>query len=133
MLDIRETTKEDLRNTQLLWADGDVMKYVGFPDGIHETDASMEKWYEWIVLSRPVINHYSIYFGGNYCGETFYQIDAERKSAAMDIKLYPHARGQGVASIALKFAIGEAFRNGAQRVWVNRSAACRNPAIRIFS
>lgn len=32
MITIRETTSRDLSNVQKLWADGDVMKFVGFPD-----------------------------------------------------------------------------------------------------
>jgi RimJ/RimL family protein N-acetyltransferase len=35
----------------------------------------------------------------------------------MDIKLFSHARGKGIASAALKFAIAEAFANGATKAW----------------
>ena len=38
MIEIRETTEKDLKNVQRLWADGDVMRFVGFPDGLHQTD-----------------------------------------------------------------------------------------------
>ena len=34
MISVKETTKADIPNVQRLWADGDVMKYVGFPDGL---------------------------------------------------------------------------------------------------
>ena len=37
MVTIKETTREDIKNVQRLWADGDVMRFVGFPDGLHET------------------------------------------------------------------------------------------------
>ena len=33
MIIIKETTIEDVKNVQRLWADGDVMRFVGFPDG----------------------------------------------------------------------------------------------------
>ena len=36
MLTIKETTRADLPNIQSLWADGDVMKFVGFPDGLQQ-------------------------------------------------------------------------------------------------
>ncbi|MFA7673123.1 MAG: GNAT family N-acetyltransferase [Clostridia bacterium] len=119
MLKITETKYSDLKNIQALWADGDVMKFVGFPEGLIETDEYMENWYKQIVSSRPSANHYSIYDDGIYCGETFYSIDPKNKAAAMDIKLFSHARGKGIASAALKFAIGEAFANGAEKAWVD--------------
>ena len=120
MLEIKETTSTDLNNVRSLWADGDVMKFVGFPDGLHQTDEEMERWLRRIVSGRPLINHYSIYEDGVYCGETFYEIDREHGfSAAMDIKLFGFARGRGIACQALAFAIDEAFKNGAKKVWVD--------------
>ena len=56
---------------------------------------------------------------GNYCGEAFYRIDPERRSAALDIKLFSFARGRGIGTAGLSHAIREAFRNGAERVWVD--------------
>lgn len=119
MLEIKETGVEDLKNVQKLWADGDVMKFVGFPDGLHETDEEMQDWYGWIESGRPTLNHYSIFEDGKYCGESFYDIDTEHKSAALDIKLFAFARGRGIATAGLSLAIGEAFRNGAETVWVD--------------
>jgi len=119
MLEIRETTVEDVKCVQRLWADGDVMKFVGFPDGLRETDEGMQKWLRWIESNRPALNHYSIYEDGEYCGESFYEIDAEHKSAALDIKLFGFARGRGIAAAGLSHAIKEAFRNGAEIVWVD--------------
>lgn len=37
----------------------------------------------------------------------------------MDIKLFSFARGRGIASQALSYAIEEAFKNGAKTVWVD--------------
>lgn len=120
MIKICETTNEDLAYVQKLWADGDVMKFVGFPDGLHQTEKQMQDWYEWISSERPLVNHYCIFDDEIYCGETFYEIDGEHgNSAALDIKLFGFARGKGIASKALAFAIEEAFKNGAKRVWVD--------------
>lgn len=119
MIEIRETTAEDIRDVQRLWADGDVMKFVGFPNGLVETDEEMESWYRWIESNRPVLNHYSIFEDGKYCGESFYRIDAGHQSAALDIKLFGFARGRGIAAAGLSHAIREAFRNGAETVWVD--------------
>ena len=119
MIEIRETTVHDLKNVQRLWADGDVMKFVGFPDGLHQTEEGMQNWFRWIESGRPGVNHYSIFEDGKYCGESFYQIDPERQSAALDIKLFAFARGRGIAAAGLSHAIREAFRNGAEIVWVD--------------
>lgn len=120
MIEIRETRAEDVKNVQRLWADGDVMRFVGFPDGLHQTDEDMLVWFRWIDSNRPSVNHYSIFEDGVYCGETFYEIDAEHAySAAMDIKLFAFARGRGIAGKALSHAIRQAFENGAELVWVD--------------
>lgn len=120
MILVRETAEEDLPDVQRLWADGDVMQFVGFPEGLHQTDEQMRSWYGWISASRPGGNHYSVFEDGVYCGESFYSIDPEHgNSAALDIKLFRFARGRGIAAQALSHAIREAFRCGAERVWVD--------------
>ena len=95
------------------------MRFVGFPDGLHETDERMQSWLRWIESNRPALNHYSIYEDGKYCGESFYEIDAEHRCAALDIKLFGFARGRGIATAGLTYAIAEAFKNGAEKVWVD--------------
>ena len=35
-------------NVQRLWADGDVMRFVGFPNGLHQTSEEMKGWFQWI-------------------------------------------------------------------------------------
>jgi RimJ/RimL family protein N-acetyltransferase len=119
MIEIKETTARDIENIQRLWADGDVMKFVGFPDGLIKTDEEMKNWFMWIESNRPVLNHYSIFEDGKYCGESFYEIDREHRCAALDIKLFRFARGRGIATAGLTHAIKEAFRNGAETVWVD--------------
>ena len=116
---VKETTVDDIDNVQRLWADGDVMQFVGFPNGLIKTDEEMRNWFTWIESNRPVLNHYSIFEDGKYCGESFYEIDEEQKSAALDIKLFGFARGRGIATAGLSHAIKEAFRNGAEKVWVD--------------
>lgn len=120
MITIRETTSRDLSNVQKLWADGDVMKFVGFPEGLHEIDESMKKWLSWMEQGKPLRNHYSLFDDGVYCGESFYSIDVDHNySAALDIKLFSFARGKGIGTAGLKHAIKEAFANGAKTVWVD--------------
>lgn len=119
MITVKETTIEDIKNVQRLWADGDVMRFVGFPDGLHETDEAMQQWLEGLNAARPTQNHFSIYEDGKYCGEAGYGLDKEHGSAWLDIKLFGRARGRGIATQAISYAKEEAFRNGAKVVWVD--------------
>ena len=119
MIEVRETTAKDIKNVQQLWADGEVMKFVGFPKGLVKTEEEMMDWFRWIESNRPVLNHYSIFEDGKYCGESFYWIDTEHGSAVLDVKLLRSARGRGIAAAGLSHAIKEAFRNGAKTAWVD--------------
>ena len=53
MIEIRETTKRDLALVKILWADGDVMRFVGFPEGLHQTDEYMMHWLNGSFLQDP--------------------------------------------------------------------------------
>lgn len=116
---IKRTEKEDLTNVQRLWADPDVMKFVGFPEGLRESMEHLEnEWLTW-VQNFPKRQHYSIYHEDAYCGEAFYDVD-EKAYACMDIKLLPNARGKGIASFALSHALDQAFlMDGAEVAWVD--------------
>lgn len=112
---VKLTETEDLSNVQFLWATPEVMHFVGFPDGLHETLEHMEhKWLPW-VQPPPKRQHYSIYSDGiGYCGESFYDVD-EKGLACMDIKLLPCARGNGIAFQGLAHALNQAFLLGNAR------------------
>ena len=132
MIEILETCETELGDVQRLWADGDVMRYVGFPEGLRQSNEEMGRWYEWIRRSRPRANHYSVFEDGVYCGETFYRIDEKRgNSAAVDIELFAFARGRGIAARALSFAMEEVFRQGVSRVWVDPNPL-NEKAIRLY-
>lgn len=60
-LKIKETSINDLDNIINLWAYGEVMKFVGFPEGLYYTEEQIKAWYESVKSSRPSTNHYSIY------------------------------------------------------------------------
>ena len=116
--DIRPTCRDDLDSVRRLWADGDVMKYVGFPDGIVKSLQEMGEWLGRIEKKRPYTDHFSIRRDGVFCGETFYSINRDTGLASLDIKLFPFARGKGIAGKALKFAAARAFENGAKKCFV---------------
>lgn len=118
MVTIKESTYEDAKNIQSLWADSDVMKYI-WPGGLQETEDGVRKWLDRFIDSRPKQNHYSIFEDGKYCGETQYRIDEVTKNASLDIKLFEFARGKGIATKALLNSIVEAFEQGAENLWVD--------------
>ena len=117
---IKKTKSEDLENVMSLWNDGEVMKYVGFPNGIGVTVERLEKWLIQMDQNENA-NHFSIYHEDlGYCGETFYSIDAEHGLGMLDIKLFPKARGKGIARFSLEYSIDEAFKSSlCNRVYVD--------------
>lgn len=116
---IKETEKEDLLNVMDLWNNGEVMFFVGFPNGLNTTMEKLESWLE-NIKKEEFTKHYSIYEEElGYCGETFYSVDRINDLATLDIKLFPKARGKGIASYALGYAINEIFKNNlAARAYV---------------
>lgn len=119
-VDIHLTGIQDLENVQRLWASPEVMYYVGFPEGLHQTMEHLrDEWLPW-VQEPPRQQHYSVYVQGTgYCGESFYNVD-ETGLACMDIKLLPDARGRGIAYAALSYALEQAFHVGkAERAYVD--------------
>lgn len=119
-LEIRETAEEHIGDLRRLWANGDVMKFVGFPNGLQCSSEEMRDWHASIRATRPRVNHFSIFLNDHYIGETYYNIDTQHGNlASLDIKLLSQARGKGVAGRALSFAIDQAFKNGAVKVYVD--------------
>lgn len=119
-VDIRLTGEADLANVQRLWASPEVMRFVGFPEGLHESMEHLRnEWLPW-VQAPPTMQHYSVYAQGiGYCGESFYHVD-ETGLACMDVKLLPSAQGKGIAYAALSYALDQAFRVGkAERAYVD--------------
>jgi Acetyltransferases, including N-acetylases of ribosomal proteins len=117
----KETSESDLENVMRLWNDGEVMYYVGFPDGLGTTlEYLRDEWLPWIQSGGNRWKNWSIYSDKiGYCGETFYNVD-ETGLAALDIKLFPAARGLGIATQAMTLAINTAFTLGeAERVYVD--------------
>lgn len=113
---IKETTLEDLSNIASLWNNGDVMFYVGFPNGLGVNVKSLvEKWLPKINKNKKRC-HYSIYhYEIGYCGESYYEV-AQNGYTTLDIKLLPLARGKGIAYEGLKYAIDKAFNQGEAKI-----------------
>ena len=120
MIKINETERKDLNNIMTLWNNGEVMKYVGFPEGLNITFERLNKWYDYMKLQTNS-KHYSIYDEEKgYCGEAFYSYDELHDLASLDIKLFPFAQGGGIGYLGLKHSINELFANtNASRCYVD--------------
>ena len=112
------TSEADLESLHALWNDGDVMRFVGFPEGLGMTLPKMHAWYQRLSSNRPLRDHFSIYDGDTFCGESYFDIDSYGY-AALDIKLFAAARSKGLGQLGLRHAIREAFTRGAHTVWVD--------------
>lgn len=121
-LTIKETEFSDLTNIMKLWNNGDVMKYVGFEDGLNITKEQIEKWHKNIKRALYT-KHYSIYHEElGFCGETFYSIIKKHDLGMLDIKLFDFARKKGIAKFSLEYAIKEVFDNDlCSKVYVDPS------------
>lgn len=108
---IKETNENDLQDLQRLWNNGEVMRSVGYPEGLGQTFAEMTLWYNNIVESYKA-NHYVILNKDHdFCGEIFYRKDPEHKRAGLDIKILPETQGNGLATEALELFIDYIFKN----------------------
>lgn len=108
-VEIKETTSEDLSNVMELWNNGNVMFYVGFPNGFGVTMQYLEEWLKGVNQNK-YRKHYSVYAEDlGYCGETYYSIDCKNDLATLDIKMLPKAQGKGIAEYSLRYAISKVF------------------------
>ncbi|SRR6056297_235991 len=120
---IKKTEKKDLENIKSLWNKGEVMKWVGFPDGLNQTINDVRKWWEKIQKSDQA--HHFVVFNKNnkFCGELFYKKDPEHKRAGLDIKFLPEVQGKGLATESLQLLINYIFKNEpvVKAVWTEPS------------
>ena len=108
---IKKTDETDLKNILGLWNNGEVMFFVGYPDGLGCSMEDMRKWYN-TISSGKSFRHYSIYTDDlGYCGETGYALEENEffwnGNCGIDIKLMPMAQGKGIAEYAIRKIIDE--------------------------
>lgn len=106
MILIKQTSQEDLPFLRRLWNCGEVMRWVGFSEGLNQSQADIDAWYE-RLQNKHNEHHFSIYDGNTYCGETFYRY--QEHNTTVDIKLLPQAQGKGIASYALSYCMSQVF------------------------
>jgi len=122
---IRPTGPEDLPDLMALWNDGEVMRWVGYPEGLGYDAADATAWWR-AVSGDPDSHHFVIRRGeGGFCGEAYYRVERSARRAALDIKLCTRAQGRGIATTALGMLIGRVFaaEPDVDAVWVEPSPA----------
>lgn len=115
---VRETREDDLPDLARLWADGEVMRFVGFPQGLHYDEAELREWFGAIRLD-PARRHFVFRADGvGFCGELFYRLDASGR-VELDVKLVPAAQGRGLATAGLRWLVDRVFSTvpTARLVW----------------
>jgi len=117
------TGPEDLPDLMALWNDGEVMRWVGFPEGLGYGAEDMAAWWRAVSVD-PDSHHFAIRRAeGDFCGEVYYQMERPARRAALDIKLCSWAQGFGIATSALGMLIGVVFADEPEvdAVWVEPS------------
>jgi len=128
---LRSTRHEDLHFLQALWNDGEVMRYHGYPDGIHVDATGMEHWWSMTpqarasaVSSAPLAPPHCVIelLDGTLIGELSFSIDVQQR-ALVDLKLATSFRGQGYATEILTALLRELFATtGVNKVVMEPSA-----------
>lgn len=108
---LRTTEQGDLNNLLVLWNDGRVMRWVGFPAGLGYDVERMARWFD-RLQANPSSHHFVVYADPvGFCGEVFYAVDQEHGRAGLDIKLVPAAQGRGLGADALRTLIRHVFES----------------------
>jgi RimJ/RimL family protein N-acetyltransferase len=117
------TTQEDLPFLKSLWNDGRVMKWVGFPNGVGDTDETMAAWFR-KRSSDPTFFHFIVWDTDNCrCGEVCYGVETGQHRAGLDVKFAPESQGRGLATDALRALINHVFavERDVDEVWTEPS------------
>lgn len=129
---IRETKEKDLNHLKQLWNDGDVMYYVGFPQGLGTDDWQMSRWYE-RLQAKEQTKHYCVYEKDlGFVGETYFSWEDCQDPAIIDIKLLAKARGKKIAFRALSFCLDQLFRLTKSQVACVDPDSENIPAIKLY-
>lgn len=106
---IKETEKCDLENIMSLWNNGEVMKWVNFPNGLNMTHKKINVWYDKLINNDNRHHFVVLTKDLTFCGEVYYGVNPIGKRAVLDIKFLPKFQGKGLATEALMLLIGLVF------------------------
>lgn len=124
---IRPARHEDLPFLQTLWNDGAVMRYQGYSDGMHASEADMERWWQTAqhahrgIETLPMPHAIIETIDGAPLGELSYALDAKGR-ASIDVKMSPACWKKGYAAEALRVFLRELFATaGVKKIIVEPS------------
>jgi RimJ/RimL family protein N-acetyltransferase len=128
---LRSTGLDDLNFLRKLWNDGEVMCYVGFPQGLGIDKHGMIEWFKKLKRHRGVDReHWIIENGqGRPIGEAYYKAEREyygyraEKMAQVDIKLARCFWDHGYATDALRTLIRHLLGKGFETIVVSPNLA----------
>lgn len=137
---IRPTRREDLVFLHALWNDGHVMRFLGYPDGMHVTDTGMLYWWNMTPQAQSSDSNYShlspppcviTLLDGTLIGELTYSIDTHQR-ALVHCKLAPDYWGSGYAQEAMTMALRELFATTSAIMAIAEPSAANTPARRFL-
>lgn len=128
---MRPTQLGDLKFLQALWNDGEVMRYVGYPQGLGIDEKGMQEWFERLKRYRGVDREHWIVENelGEPIGEAYYKAEREycgyraEKMAQIDLKLARRFWSRGYATEALQTLIRYLFERGFETIVVSPNLA----------
>ena len=128
---LRPTGLDDLEFLQTLWNDGEVMRYVGFPQCLGIDEQGMWEWFDGLERHRGQDREHWIVENerGKPIGEAYYRAEREyydyqaEKMAQIDIKLVQRFWRQGYATDALRALICHLFEKGFEAIVVSPNLA----------
>ena len=137
---IRPTRHEDLPFLQALWNDGSVMRFQGYPEGMHATGEDMERW--WGTLQRARQAHHDLaalpsphaiveLTDGTPIGELTYSLDAKQR-ASIDMKLCQAYWRKGYAAETMTLVMREFFATTGVKRMIAEPAPENVPARRLM-
>ncbi len=123
-LQLTSTRGQDLPDLIALWNDGEVMRWVGFPNGLGYTAEKAAAWLEGVRTSSRSYHFCARAGTGEFLGEVFCKVDDGSRRAGLDIKFVQAARGRGLSRDALLTLIDWIFRDlpGVDAVWTEPGA-----------
>ncbi len=137
---IRPAGEDDLPFLQALWNDGAVMRYQGYPEGMHASDEDMRRWWKSAqqadaahggLPALPAPHAVLELMDGTRIGELTYSLDA-RQRARLDLKLAAGYCGQGYATEAMRVMLRELFATTPITAAISEPAAGHERAHRLL-
>ena len=120
---IKPTERKDLENIKDLWNNHEVMKWVGFPEGLDQSINDVTDWWKYIQKNNNAYHFVVFNKDGKFCGELYYKKEPKYNRAGLDIKFLPEVQGKGLATDALQLLINHIFNKEPEvnAVWTEPS------------